>query len=79
MRLLVATAVAALTAACVAAPPRQPDTDTPTAHVLLAEIALVRGQNVTAAEEYQLASVASSDPKLAGRAAQVALDSGRDD
>ena len=77
MRLPVATAVAALTAACVAAPPQQ--ADTPTSHVLLAEIALVRGQNVTAAQEYQLASAASSDPKLAGRAAQVALESGRDD
>lgn len=78
MRLPSTAALAALLlAACAMAPPRAPDD--PNAHIILAEIALARGQREVAAEEYQRASEKSPDASLAGRAAQVALDSGRDD
>jgi tetratricopeptide (TPR) repeat protein len=78
MRLPSTAALAALLlAACATAPPRAPDD--PNAHIILAEIALARGQREVAAEEYQRASERSPDASLAGRAAQVALDSGRDD
>jgi tetratricopeptide (TPR) repeat protein len=69
-------AVACL-AGCAAAPPRAPGEVN--AHVLIAEIALARGQRDVAAQEYQRATELVADPALAGRAAAVALDSGRDD
>ncbi|HZF16758.1 MAG TPA: tetratricopeptide repeat protein [Steroidobacteraceae bacterium] len=64
-------------AGCALEPPRAEDD--PNAHIIIAELALARGQGEIAAEEYQRASEGSSDVKLAGRAAQVALESGRDD
>jgi tetratricopeptide (TPR) repeat protein len=76
-RLAAAALSGALLAACAAAPPRA--ADSPNAHIIVAEIALARGERETAAEEYQRASEASPDAALAGRAAEVALDSGRDD
>jgi tetratricopeptide (TPR) repeat protein len=78
MRLPSTAALAALLlAACATAPPRAPDD--PNAHIILAEIALARGQPEIAAEEYAWASERSADASLAGRAAEVALDSRRDD
>ena len=76
-RLGAAALAGALLTACAQAPPRA--ADDPNAHVIVAEIALARGQRETAAEEYEWASETSSDTALAGRAAEVALDSGRDD
>lgn len=66
-----------LFAGCALEPPRA--ADDPNAHIILAELALARGENEIAAEEYQRASEGSTDVKLAGRAADVALASGRDD
>jgi len=64
-------------AGCAAVPPRKPDDVN--AHLVAAEIALARGEDEIAAEEYQRVTELSADPGLAGRAADVALRSGRDD
>ena len=50
----------------------------PGERMLMAEIALERGQYRLAAREYRAAAAASRDPKIAERAARVAFDNGQD-
>jgi tetratricopeptide (TPR) repeat protein len=48
------------------------------ARLLVAEVALDRGQYPVAAREYRLAAAESRDPQVAERAARVAFDAGQD-
>ena len=60
---------------------RLPDTDEPStdanSHLMLAEIALQRGEYHTAATEYVAAAKLASDPTLAQRATSVAFENGQ--
>lgn len=65
--------LAAFTAGCsvLGGPP-------PGERMVIAEVAVERGQYPLAASEYRLAAAASRDPKIAERAARVAFDNGQD-
>ena len=64
-------------AACGCAPdPRR--AEPPGERMLIAEVALERGEYGLAAREYRAAAAASGDPKIAERAARVAFDNGQD-
>jgi tetratricopeptide (TPR) repeat protein len=71
-----------LAGACSATPPRVPQArpqDSANAHIIVAELALARGQHDVAVEEYRLATALSTDRALAGRAAEIALEGSEDD
>jgi tetratricopeptide (TPR) repeat protein len=74
--------VAVLAGACGALPSRAPQArprDSADAHIIVAELALVRGQHDVAVEEYRQATALSADPALASRAATIALEGSEDD
>ena len=75
-RLIWALAIV-LAGACHVLPPRAPDSAN--AHILVAELALARGQRDVAVEEYRQATALSADRALAGRAAEIALAGNQDD
>ena len=79
-------------AACTGSAPIQPAADAPApvdpgagpsptgdanSHLVVAEIALQRGDFYTAATEYSAAARLSSDPKLAAQATQVSFEAGQ--
>ena len=50
----------------------------PALHMLVAEVAIDRGEYAVAAREYRLAAAKAKDPVIAERAAHVAFDNGQD-
>jgi tetratricopeptide (TPR) repeat protein len=67
--------LASLASGCAGAPFREEPAGE---RMLMAEVAIERGEYALAAREYRLAAASSRDPKIAERAAHVAFEHGQD-